>query len=91
MEMHRRAQIQRSLSNLAQYYVASMKLLEETAELLREEFALDRLAYFKRHTGLPPTSADRSGFRIDSALLSVTFHDKNYFLGNTLPFKLLSY
>jgi hypothetical protein len=51
METHRRAKIQRSLSSLAQYYVSSIELLEETAELIREEFALDPSPTFRDTSG----------------------------------------
>ena len=71
-ETHRRAQIQRSLSDLARYYAASMTLLEESAELLREEFDLDPWRSPETYVAAV-CPAGRSGLRIDSALLSVTF------------------
>lgn len=88
METPRRTQIQRSLSSLAQYYAASLRLLEETSELLREEFAMDPFSYFQKHTRTA-APADRADFRIDRTLLSVTFQGRVCFLGNTYPFKVL--
>jgi DNA-binding response OmpR family regulator len=89
MDMQRRDQIQRSLFTLVQSQVATLEFLEKTFELLREEFSLDPVTYFQRHTGPPHVSGGEQQFCIDPTLFSVTFRGKACFLGNTLPFRVL--
>lgn len=88
METQRRDQITRSLRNLAQTYAA--ELMEQTLKLLDDAFAIEQ---FTKLQARPKPQTPKGGIQqllIEPTLLSVTFRGKTCFLGNTLPFKLLS-
>ncbi len=89
MDTDRREQIRRSLTQLADSYRATMEVMEATLALLCEELSLDPLAYLRSRTP-PPRGDDPAGLVIDPGLLTVHFRGRACFLGNTLPFHLLT-
>lgn len=91
MDSHRREQIRHTLRNLAASQAATAELMEQALNLLNEEFSLDPFTYFHRETSPLAAPIRTPQFQIDPRLLSVTFHGKTCFLGNTYPFRFLLY
>ena len=86
----RRDHIQRSLRSLADAYAATMRLMEQTLELLYEEAALDPLTYMQ--TQFSSASSPSSGrlLVVDPHRFLVRFEGRECFLGNTYSFRFLS-
>lgn len=90
MQPHRRDHIQRSLRSLADAYAATMRLMEQTLQLLYEEAALDPLTYMQAQF---VSEATHSGHRlvvVDPQRFLVTFQGQDCFLGNTHSFRFFS-
>lgn len=90
MNQHNRNELCDSLRRLAESNRLTLKLLERTFELLREELALDPLSFWELHKAPLERTQWPFGLNIDAAMLTVSFHGRSCFLGNTLGFKLLS-
>lgn len=88
MNTDKREEIQSTLRTIASHHAAQMKLMEQLLSLLCDEAALDPLTYFHTHTSR--NDHDQLPGLTDRSMLSVTFRGKTCFLGNTLPFRLLS-
>jgi hypothetical protein len=90
MNNQKRQLIQKTLHSLVDSYAVTMEVLQQTLSLLCEELPIDPLAFFRaRFRAKAAPSGDRSPLT-DPALFTVRFHGKACFLGNTLPFKLIS-
>jgi hypothetical protein len=91
MAAARKDQMQRSLRRLAQAYAAIMQIMEQTFAVLCEDLSLDPLTYLRKQSlSKEPHESDQL-VRVDAKMLSVIYRGKSCFLGNTLPFKFLSY
>jgi DNA-binding response OmpR family regulator len=89
MDIDLREALRGSLRTLAASQAATITHMEQMYELLRQFLVLDPLDYFLKK----PTTCSSDNNRlpmIDWARLSVTFRERTCFLGNTLPFRLLS-
>ena len=64
---------------------------EQTLTLLCEELALDPFTLIQKSAPPHGNTPEQTHPVIDPALLSVTFKGKTCFLGNTLPFRLLTH
>ncbi len=86
MKMLPTNKIQETLRKMAAAHAAVMAASEEAMTLLSAEF--EAVARPQVHTAISPAlPSDRPV--IDRAMLSVLFHGRSCFLGNTLPFRLL--
>jgi DNA-binding response OmpR family regulator len=90
MKTDRREQIRQSLRSLAESYAGTMELMEQTVTLLCEELSLDSWSYFKARAVTRNDPGRPCALVIDPSLFTVTFQGKTCFLGNTLPFRLLT-
>jgi DNA-binding response OmpR family regulator len=83
-----REQIGRALRNIAAAHVETMQLMEQTCKALSKELLIDPVSFWMSR-GVSSQPRTISSPAIDRAMLSVVFHGRHCFLGNTLPFKLL--
>jgi len=89
----RRDEIATSLRSLVRAYCKALSHLEETLTVICRELDLGEIEMFyeplaSRHNPIrEPARTDRP--LIDRTLLSVQWHGKTCFLGNTLPFRFL--
>ena len=90
MNAQKREQIRRTLRSLAEAHVATMNLMEQTFSLLSEELAIDAFTFWRSHPPSPVSGVSPERPSVDKELLSVSFHGRSCFLGNTLPFRLFA-
>jgi DNA-binding response OmpR family regulator len=90
MTADRRESLRRSLQSLAESYAATMRLLQEAYALLTEEACTDPSGPPQPSPPQPERYPDGRGLVVDEALLTVLYHGRSCYLGNSLPFRLLA-
>ncbi len=86
----KREKIQRILRNLAESHAATIGLMEQTLSLLNEELAIDAISFWNSRISAKGRPSNRVP-RVDHDRLQVHFRGKTCSLGNTLPFRFLTY
>lgn len=87
MNPDKQERIRQTLKSLAEAHAATITLMEEALALMTEELALDPITFWKSR-GSPTVFASPTKTALfDTEMLTITFHGKSCFLGNSLPFR----
>jgi DNA-binding response OmpR family regulator len=94
MNPEKREQIRRTLKNMAQANATIIELAEHALSLFDEELAIDPITFWRSHRPAQERHQDRQVvsnlLAVDQETLSINFKGRSCFVGNGLPFRLLS-
>lgn len=92
MNTSKHEEISQALNKLTQLHQDSLAILEQTIELLMEEFRLSPVEFWRRHnsSGMRP-AMEEVDLSIDWDHLEINFRRSRCFFGNSLEFRLLAF